>query len=235
MSGHDHTHGSELARRRGLLERALPVLGPRLERQTQPAARRRSGRSRARPCARRRVRRGRRRHLAGPARLGCRGDRHLERRPRAWGAARASRPIPWPAHASSGAKPISSSARPSGIPTTSSPRSSCSCRPSHVTRLFTALAASVRTGGALLVVGHDPSDMTTGRATSRHARGVLRGGRHRPPARCFVDGRGERGPAAVGHLSRGCRRHGPRRRAPRDPIADRLASSRSRPAPLTVH
>ena len=29
-------------------------------------------------------------------------------------------------------------------------------------RLFTALAASVRAGGALLVVGHHPSDMTSG-------------------------------------------------------------------------
>ena len=34
--------------------------------------------------------------------------------------------------------------------------------PEPRTRLFTALAASVRTGGALLVVGHDPSDMTSG-------------------------------------------------------------------------
>ncbi len=35
-------------------------------------------------------------------------------------------------------------------------------QPEPRTRLFTALAASVRTGGALLVVGHDPSDMTSG-------------------------------------------------------------------------
>ena len=34
--------------------------------------------------------------------------------------------------------------------------------PGPRTRLFSALAASVRTGGALLVVGHDPSDMTSG-------------------------------------------------------------------------
>jgi SAM-dependent methyltransferase len=34
--------------------------------------------------------------------------------------------------------------------------------PDPRTRLFTALAASVRTGGALLVVGHHPSDMTSG-------------------------------------------------------------------------
>ena len=89
MSTDEHTDDTEASTGRGLLERALPVLGPRLERQPQPAARRRSGRPRARPGPRRRVRRGRRRHLAGPARLGCGGDRHLERRPRAWGAARA--------------------------------------------------------------------------------------------------------------------------------------------------
>ncbi len=29
-------------------------------------------------------------------------------------------------------------------------------------RLFTALAASIRAGGTLLVVGHHPSDMTSG-------------------------------------------------------------------------
>ena len=80
--------------------------------------------------------------------------------PSAWGAARAPTPSGWPVgwhvvaiyipsvalgrgaqHAggrsrgrrtSSGDKPISSSAHPSGIPSTSSPRSSCSSRPSHV-------------------------------------------------------------------------------------------------------
>jgi len=34
--------------------------------------------------------------------------------------------------------------------------------PEPRTRLFTALAASVRTGGTLLVVGHHPSDLATG-------------------------------------------------------------------------
>ena len=55
-----------------------------------------------------------------------------------------------------------SPAHPSATRSTSSRRNSCSCRPSPATRLFTALAASVRAGGALLVVGHHPSDMASG-------------------------------------------------------------------------
>ncbi len=51
---------------------------------------------------------------------------------------------------------------PSATRSTSSRRSSCSWRPSPRGRLFTALAAAVRAGGALLVVGHHPSDMTSG-------------------------------------------------------------------------
>ena len=77
-------------------------------------------------------------------------------------AQHAWRPIPSPPPASSGGKAISWSARPSGILTTSSPHSSCSCPPSQRRDCSAPSRRRCARGGTLLVVGHDPSDMTSG-------------------------------------------------------------------------
>ena len=69
-------------------------------------------------------------------------------------------------------------------------------------RLFTALPVSVRTGGALLVVGHYPSDVVSGVRRLPTARAFLHGGRHRRPARRVVDDRDAGVQTARSHLCR---------------------------------
>ena len=164
MSGHDHEHqhdtdpaGAEYWNERYRRSAA------HMERESQPAAGRRGSRPGA-PATR---------SMWGAARGPTRSG---------WpsGAGMWWRPISpvWPSGAQSGGllgSPIRQHRRVSNgdrstfsatllSPTASisSRLSSCSCRPEPHTRLFNALAASVRSGGALLVVGHHPSDVVSG-------------------------------------------------------------------------
>ena len=206
VSGHRHDHGARA--RRGLLGRALSVVAARLERQPQPAARRRDRRPCARSGARRRVRRGGRCGLAGPTRVGCGGDRHLAHRPRAGGPARAGRRrataarIEWRR-----VDLLVDAPEPGSFDLVSA--QFMQLPPEPRARLFTALAASLRPGGTLLVVGHHPSDLGSGVDRPPMPERFYTADEIARTARRLVDRRRERGPAAVHHHTRGCRGHHP--------------------------